>query len=238
MNEDKELRDKRIKIYLAPLLPIHPQRIAHLDTSLIDITKSQIFILTEDDLYREIFAQILYKMRQCATDGKNPSYKIVTVEDLVSQHFTNESLKDLCFPDVLFVIWTSSYFGNPIYVTVCSKIIEERNLLNRRTYLYFKGRYSSARAINLTEGKNVVNYVNDGVKQPVSLQGPVQYQKFNVGSTDPSEELDEEEEETKKVKRNHNKNYSSRKKKDETKPKEVQEGPIKAVDNERYGGLV
>ena len=225
---EEELKTKRLKIYLAPLLPINPPLIEKLDKSLIDINNSQLFIYSED-IYRELFSYIL--LNKGKEIDKKPTYKLVTIDDLVSQHFSNEVLKPLCFPDLLFIVYSSGYTGNPIYGPVFNKVVEERKMLNKQTYMFFKGSFDKAKLLGITENVNVVNYGSSIITSISSRT--TQLQQFNLIGTPTKAELAEE----KQLK----KSRGTRKSVSKTeKPKEEDPNTftIKSVDSKKYGGVL
>lgn len=177
MDQERELKTKRLKIYLAPLLPIDPSLIKDLDKNLIDINQSQVFI-DDKDIHREIFSYIL--LQKGKEIGKKPTYRVVTLDDLVAQHFTNDTLKPLCFSDILFIVHNTSYTGNPIFGTVSQKIIEERKMLNKLTYIFFRGSISKAKALGITENQNIVDY-SSGIA-PITHVLP--YQTYSINKKD------------------------------------------------------
>lgn len=237
MNQDEELKTKRLKIYLAPLLPINPPLIAKLDMGLVNINKSQVFIYS-DDIYRELFSYIL--LEKGKEIGRKPTYRIVTLVDLVNKHFANEDLKPLCFPDFLFITHTSGYTGNSIYGPVFSKVVEERNLVNRPTYLFFRGNFIKAKALGVTEGREIVNFGSESAR-PVT-RDCTQYQKFNNINI-PKEQIDDEEEDDTIVKKTPKISKTCRSNIKQTSKSsgnsECVDGTIeKVVDNPSYGRIM
>lgn len=233
MSPEEELRIKRIKVYLRPLLPVNPPLIDNLDKSLINIDKSQLFVHS-DDVYREIFSYILLeKSKQIQA---KPTYRVITLDDLVSQHFTNEILKPLCRPDYLFIVHNSGYIKNPILGPVYSKITEERNLLGKPTYMYFKGSYSKAKSAGFTEGRNVVNYTGDYTTgRPLPISEPIQFRKYDsLGSS-----MSEEDDKPTKPKRVAPKPKRAKRSESEEKEREKNLDVVTGVtDSSKYGGLI
>ena len=160
MDQEQELKIKRLKIYLAPLLPINPSLIDNMNKELINVNRSQAFVGL-DDVHREVFSYILLKKGKQI--GKKPTYKIVTLDDLVCQHFANEALAPICLPDVLFILHTSGYTNNPIYGPVFNKVTEERGAVGKPTYFFFKGTQMKLGTLNIVDTCEVVRC--DGVKK-------------------------------------------------------------------------
>ena len=194
MDEEKQLKTKRLKIYLAPLLRINPSLIRNLDREVIDIQNSQVFIYKKD-VFREIFSYILLEKGKVLK--RKPTFRLVTLDDLVSQHFTNNFLTPLCFPDILFIVHGTGYTGNPIYYSVFSKVLEERKLNNKPTYLYFKGTGDKAAQFGIN--KDLHNFVNYNVDDPTQLRAVEKVEIDDSSSSDTKRAL-----EAKRVKKSNN----------------------------------
>lgn len=240
--EEKELKVKRIKIYLAPLLPIDPKKIDNIDKSQIDINKSQVFLYSED-IYRELAAYILHTKSQQM--GRKPTYKLVSLTEVTESHFVNHTTDPmLLYPDILLIVHSTGHLNNPMYGTIFNKIIEERNILNKLTYLFFKGNIQAANTLKITDDKSVVNYYNGTVPRvPLKTSSYTQFNSINTPSVKSKTveiEPEEEEEKPKRSKGSSRKTYVKYDQKNlqSSSGKEVQEGPIKITDSEKYGGLM
>lgn len=146
MNEDKELAQIRLKMYFAPLLPINKKLIEPLDLNRININLTQAYSYNRD-IHKELFCQILLNIGKAIND--RPSYKLYNASELIDHHFEKEKSAKAPYlqPDVLLLVYTMNGLETSFTGPIISKVIEERKLLGKRTFIFYKG--SSRNLINL-----------------------------------------------------------------------------------------
>lgn len=136
MNED--LASKRLKLYFAPLLPINKKKLDKLDLKKINVNNVQAFVY-HIDIYKELFSYILLELGKVLND--RPSYKLITVSELTDDHFDSESRNNNKYikPKVLFIVYSVQGLENSYTKPIIEKVIEERKLEGKKTFLFYKG---------------------------------------------------------------------------------------------------
>lgn len=154
---DKELKQKRLKIYFSNLLPIDTKLLKPLDLSKINTNIVQCYIYSVD-IHKELFCQILLDIGKKIDD--RPSYKVMTVSELCDHHFDNEkpSRAPYLQPQVLFILYTINGLENSYTGPILDKVVEDRRALNKKTFIFYKGQRQGLSNIRINSVDEVVDF--------------------------------------------------------------------------------
>lgn len=158
MNEsNKELMSKRLMVYFAPLLPIDKSIVKKLDLEQINVNKVQAYTCNQD-VHREVFSQILLDLGK-QTESK-PSYKVISATELIDNHFDQDNRNNLLYikPQVLFITYTVQGLENSYTRPVLEKVIEERKIDGKRTFIFFKGNVQSLMSLKIKAIDDIVDF--------------------------------------------------------------------------------